>query len=503
MSALNTLLIASSKTVEEITSKQIEANKESEHIKASQLLKMLTEIAPNAIASFDLSALLNYAKVATEDPDIAYVAFTSHDNKVLAQSGNKTSVDTDTTLEKSISYEGEPLGSVTVVYNHTRLTMQSNALKTASAQSLETMNVIKNDAFNTAALRLSIMIIFIVFIAMVVIYYASRSITRPLNTAVELAKQIANGDLTATVESHSNDETGRLMAAMATMQDSLKSLVRQITGATGRLADTSSQMIQITQDTSAGTEQQQSETDQLATAMNQMAATVLKVAKNAQEASNAANSANDEANNGKVVVTEATDVIDSLVDEIKTATDVVSNLQTETNNIGSVLDVIRGIAEQTNLLALNAAIEAARAGEQGRGFAVVADEVRTLASRTQTSTQEIQQMIERLQNGASQAVQTMERSQKKSELGAEKTEAAAICLATIAQSVSTIMEMNAQIASAAEEQGSVAKEVNLNVTNISEVATRTADNAQLTTNASADLAKLAGELQELVGNFRT
>ncbi len=231
-----------------------------------------------------------------------------------------------------------------------------------------------------------------------------------------------------------------------------------------------------------------------------MTSTVQEVARNAAEASKAAKSADGDAKSGALVASEAIGGIDSLLSGVDAAAQVIRNLEKESENIGSVLDVIRGIAEQTNLLALNAAIEAARAGEQGRGFAVVADEVRTLASRTQQSTQEIHDMIQRLQDGAVNAVKVMEGAQAQN--SSDLVEKAAESLAAIAGAVSNINDMNTMIASAAEEQSAVAAEMQANMNNIREVSDRSAEGAQQTAQASEELARLATEQQALMAQFR-
>jgi methyl-accepting chemotaxis protein len=287
------------------------------------------------------------------------------------------------------------------------------------------------------------------------------------------------------------------------MAANLRNMIGKISGATTQLAAAAEETSSITEETSRGVQAQQAEIDSIASAMNEMTATVQEVARNAADASSAADKADREAKSGALVATEAIGGIDSLVAEVNSASSVIRNLEQESENIGSVLDVIRGIAEQTNLLALNAAIEAARAGEQGRGFAVVADEVRTLASRTQQSTQEIQDMILRLQDGAVNAVKVMEAAQGKAQSSSDLVEKAAESLAMIAGSVSSINDMSAMIASAAEEQSSVAAEMQSNMNNIREVADRSADGAQQTAQASEELARLAAEQQALMAQFKT
>lgn len=499
---LNDLLGTSSDIMGEITTNQITSNRESEQIKVTQLAKMLSEIAPSAIASFDLSALLNYAKVATEDPDISYVAFMNTESSVLAEAGDTKDIADDARLERPIRYEEDVLGKVVVGFNHQRSEAQIATLKTNNAANLSQMEETTEAAYQSAVISLVLLVILITISTVAVIFFITRNITRPLGIAAAAAKRIADGDLTVKLSSQSNDETGQLLNAMQSMLEGLNGMVHQITAATGQLGTTADQMIHVTQQTSQGAHQQQDETNQLATAMEEMSATVQEVARNATDAAQSAHHADQAANNGKQELNETINVINNLVEEITAATDVVHELETETNNIGSVLGVIRGIAEQTNLLALNAAIEAARAGEQGRGFAVVADEVRTLASRTQESTQEIQDMIERLQGGATKAVSSMESSRNMSQSSAEKAVSTGDSLSEIVSAVSTITEMNTQIANGAEQQGLVAEEINRSVSGIRDVAAQTADNTQNTAESSAELEELSQQLRSLVGRFQ-
>ncbi len=323
-----------------------------------------------------------------------------------------------------------------------------------------------------------------------------------LKRIAEIANAISHNDISQTCEMRSADLIGEIIDAFNHMAANLRNMIGQITGVTTQLAAAAEQTSTITDETSRGVKAQQLEIDSIASAMNEMTGTVQEVARNAADASNAAQSADSEAKSGALVATEAIGGIEALVSEVDSAAQVIRNLEKESENIGSVLDVIRGIAEQTNLLALNAAIEAARAGEQGRGFAVVADEVRTLASRTQQSTQEIQDMILRLQSGAGDAVKVMEGAQGKAQQSSELVEKAAESLGMIAGSVSAINDMNTMIASAAEEQSAVAAEMQTNMNNIREVADRSAEGAQQTAQASEELARLAAEQQALMAQFR-
>jgi len=316
------------------------------------------------------------------------------------------------------------------------------------------------------------------------------------------AASAAHGNLTARSTVNGQDEIGELATAFNAMLDEFKNAIGQIAGASTQLAAAAEEMSAITEQTNQGVREQQNEVDQVATAMNEMTATVQEVARSAEQAANAAHDADQAAKSGAVIASEAMSGIDKLVGEVEKSAAVIGDLETESENIGAVLDVIKGIAEQTNLLALNAAIEAARAGEQGRGFAVVADEVRTLASRTQQSTQEIHAMIERLQSGASNAVRVMERARQQGKHGVEQVERTAESLASIAAAVGTINDMNTQIASAAEEQSAVAEEINRNVVNISQVSAQSAQGSEQTALASTELARLASEMQTLVARFK-
>ena len=319
----------------------------------------------------------------------------------------------------------------------------------------------------------------------------------------EIANAISNGDVSLRCTIESDDVLGSIVKSVNNMTENLRNMLGQITHSTEHLAIAAERLSEATGGASKDVREQQAEIDQVATAVNEMVATVQEVARNAEQAANAAHRADEAARSGALVATEAMGGIDVLVREVDNAAQVIHALQTESGSIGMVLDVIKDIAEQTNLLALNAAIEAARAGEQGRGFAVVADEVRTLASRTRKSTQEIHQMIERLQSGASDAVRAMEQARERGREGEGQVEKAAESLGEIAGAVATINDMNTQIASAAEQQSAVAEEINRNVVNLNQVAVRSADASQRTAETSEDVAHSAAQLKDMLTRFHT
>lgn len=311
-----------------------------------------------------------------------------------------------------------------------------------------------------------------------------------------------NDDLSGTVTVAANDEIGAMGHAFNQMIAKFRHSLQAVADVTGRLGQVSDQVSSVADDTLQQVMQQRTETDMVASAMNEMSATVQEVAGNASRTAMASQNADDQARDGVSVASQASSAIGQLIEEIEHAAQVVGQVQADSSSISEVLGVITGIAEQTNLLALNAAIEAARAGEQGRGFAVVADEVRTLASRTQNSTEEIQQMIQRLHAAVNAAVKAMEDARQRAAQSGEHVENAAQSLNSIASEVSGINDMNLQIAAAAEEQSAVAEEINRNIATISQIADNTSHGASGTHKQSETLVELAVELRRLVSQFK-
>ncbi|QBX39742.1 methyl-accepting chemotaxis protein [Pseudomonas fluorescens] len=340
------------------------------------------------------------------------------------------------------------------------------------------------------------------FVGVIAAVIITRQITRPLQETLAVVERIASGDLTQNVTVTRRDELGVLQQGIARMGVTLRDLISGIRDGVTQIASAAEELSAVTEQTSAGVNSQKVETDQVATAMHEMTATVQEVARNAEEASQAAAAADGEAREGDKVVNEAIAQIERLASEVVRSTEAMSVLQQESDKIGSVMDVIKAVAEQTNLLALNAAIEAARAGEAGRGFAVVADEVRGLAQRTQKSTEEIEGLVAGLQNGTQQVAAVMNNSRALTDSSVALTRKAGDSLENITRTVSNIQSMNQQIAAAAEQQSAVAEEISRSIINVRDVSEQTAAASDETAASSVELARLGGQLQQMVSHFR-
>ncbi len=378
-------------------------------------------------------------------------------------------------------------------------------LKKVSNSVKELTASIKNEA-NENVSSSRTMIIGVAIVAIIVAIginlWVLQSIRNPLAEVLRVMSMVSNGDLRENVNVHSSDEIGKLSEGFNQLINQLSSMLNEITSSSQQLSAAAEETSAISSESHANINRQKEQTDMMATAMTEMTATVDEVASSAGNTLKEVQKANSEATGGQQVVQQNIVTINGLADEIQNAAQVIDKLDQYSTNIGAVLDVIRGIADQTNLLALNAAIEAARAGEQGRGFAVVADEVRTLASKTQESTSEIQEMIERLQSGTQEAVKVMKTSTQEAQNSVAETAKAGESLSKITEAVSVINDMSSHIASAADEQSSVSREMHENVLTISQAADQTAQGASENLAASQEMAKLAEHLQKLVGRFQ-
>ncbi len=347
------------------------------------------------------------------------------------------------------------------------------------------------------------LLIQLIICALVILFMPGLVIT-PLKRVTQAIQTLSddNGDLTQRVHADSKDELGLLASTLNQFIDKLHNLIKRVAAASTQVKSSSEQLQKLNTQTQEMTTSQRSSTEMAATAVSEMSATVQEIARNAAEAAKSTQQVDDDAQEGNSLVTASTSSIKDQASDVERATDAIHTLENEAQEVGTVLEVIRDIAEQTNLLALNAAIEAARAGEQGRGFAVVADEVRTLASRTRQSTDEIREIIERLQVGASNAVSVMDEAHNKAQVSVERAESAGESLSEITKAVSAITEMTVQIATAAEEQSAVTDEISKNVTEISSASDRNAQVSQEASVASEQLSEQALELDQIVQSFK-
>ncbi|WVV31252.1 methyl-accepting chemotaxis protein [Pseudomonas sp. LH21] len=355
--------------------------------------------------------------------------------------------------------------------------------------------------YNGAKVWVGVLLVIALSLTVVLALALTRSIVRPLGQSLKVAETVATGDLTPQITVQGDDEPARLLAALKSMQQSLRETIGRISDSASQLASASEELSAVTEDATRGLQQQSMEIEQAATAVNQMTAAVEEVASNAVATSEASRESDQIARRGREQVQATVTAIEALASGVAGNAEEVGQLAQQVHDISKVLDVIGSIAEQTNLLALNAAIEAARAGEAGRGFAVVADEVRALAHRTQTSTQEIEQMIVAIRSGAERAVQGMQHSDAQARSTLDGAHAAGQALEAIAAAIGQINERNLVIASASEQQAQVAREVDRNLTTIRDLAHQSSAGAEETSAASQALSRLAVDLNTLVQRF--
>ena len=378
---------------------------------------------------------------------------------------------------------------------------QLNKLVALNNSDAKTASAAAGDLYRSAITGIVAVAVIAALMTVLLAWLLTRSIVTPLNRALLAAQTIADGNLTNVIEVDGTDEPARLLNALSAMQASLRKTIEQIAGSATQLGAAAEELSTVTHEASRGLQQQTNEIEQAATAVNEMTAAVEEVARNAVSTSEASNQSTQAAREGRDRVVETVGAIQTMTHDVQNTSVMIEGLAAQGRDIGKVLDVIRAIAEQTNLLALNAAIEAARAGEAGRGFAVVADEVRALAHRTAQSTQEIEKMVAGIQNGTGQAVSSMQQSNQRTQSTLEMARAAGVALEQITQSIQLINERNLVIASASEEQAQVSREVDRNLVNIRDLATQSATGANQTSAATHELSRLAVDLNAMVARF--
>ena len=466
--------------------------------KAEMLAYSLAQTASGLILNYDFDTLQLLADANQKDPDIARIVFFDENGKPLNQAVDQGGI--ALTINQAITMDEQKLGHLEMGIDLAALEKKTEEM--AAEIALLKQQVEQKRAEQNRSLLTTTVVISVAGLSVLtgIAFFTSFSILKPLKQIVAVLGELSegDGDLTRRLDIAARDETGQLAFSFNRFVDKLHGIISEVKKSATAVSESAGNLSVITDSTSAGVDQQRQQTEQAATAVTQMASTIQEVAKSAEQAAAAAVTSNSKANEGRIVVSETVDAITELSGDVEATSQVMRKLKSDSENIGTVLDVIKGIAEQTNLLALNAAIEAARAGEQGRGFAVVADEVRTLAQRTQKSTDEIGQMIESLQNEANRAAAAAEQGRDRAKHTVAQAMQAGQALDTIIEGIETINDMNAQIASDTEEQSVVAEEIAERVVTIQGISEQTAAGSADTANASTRLNLLSDQLLKIV-----
>jgi methyl-accepting chemotaxis protein len=439
-----------------------------------------------------------YEKLISSDQErAAYQTFEQAESNYLREQERVMAHSSQDQLDDALALVNGPLGQ-----HAEAMASALDSLIDINQRGAETAADESDAAYGSAVRMVLGMLLVAALVTLVLAVMLTRSIVRPLVQAVEVAEVVASGDLSREFAIDGSDEPAQLLTALKNMQRNLRETIQHISDSSRQLASASEELTAVTEGSTRGLHQQNAEIEQAATAVNQMTSAVEEVARNAVSTSEASRESDRSAQHGREQVRQTVDSIGQLAGDVTETSTQIGRLAEQVRSISQVLDVIRSIAEQTNLLALNAAIEAARAGEAGRGFAVVADEVRALAHRTQQSTQEIEQMIGGIQQGTERAVSAMHNSTQRTGSTLALAQSAGRALDEIAEAITSINERNLVIASASEEQAQVAREVDRNLVNIRDLSLQTSAGANQTSAASQELSRLAVGLNGLVARFR-
>lgn len=488
---------------------QEHAKKELSHAlksKSDSIGRFMSKTAIDFIISYDFTALTQFQAEAGKDPDVAYAAYLKPDKSPMTAFKKPTDSSHIVEYRYPIINEGETIGYVLLGMSKKAM---NNGIALGEKRIATAITSVKTSADNSLKRFYTIMgidMLAIVIVVAIVIYFLFQfNIVRPLRNTQKLIQGLSagEGDLTVQLPVKNNDEINTLHLHINAFIESLRNMIEIIAGEVALLEKQSGTLKLQSTDMSQSSFDLSQHTTQVATAMSEMSATVQEVARSAAGAAQSAENGRNEADTGQNVVRTSIAGIANLSGEVENAAEVITKLAEGSEHISTVLDVINGIAEQTNLLALNAAIEAARAGEQGRGFAVVADEVRTLASRTHDSTLEIREMINMVQHSTQDAVSAMSKGQDAAKVSVEQSEAVGESLRSIITRVSEISDMTTQIASAAEQQSCTTEEINQNIETINMISSTTAETANSTAEASNEITEMASRLNSLVGQFKT
>jgi len=474
--------------------------------KADSIGRFMSKTAVDFILSYDFTSLTQFQDEAAKDSDVSYAAYLKPDKTPMTGYEKKDNENSKITEYRyPIVADEDTVGYVLLGISRKSIDEGLiSATKRADAAIEATQFSVEQSRTSFITIMIMDIIAIILVVSGIVFALFHFNVVKPLRETQRLIKGLAEGegDLTVKLPVRNNDEINTLHKHINDFIDSLRNMIGTIVGEVQTLEQHSHSLHQKSSDMAQSSSDLSQNTTQVATAMNEMSATVQEVSHSANEAAGAAEDGRNEANQGQQVVKTAIDGIGNLSQEVENAADVIARLAEGSERISTVLDVINGIAEQTNLLALNAAIEAARAGEQGRGFAVVADEVRTLASRTHQSTLEIREMIDMVQNATQEAVTAMTQGQDAARQSVEQAEAVGNTLESIIDKVTTISDMSTQIASAAVQQSSTTDEINRNVETINIISNTSAQTANDTTRSCSDITDMAARLNGLVGQFR-